>query len=46
VVGREKGVSTVSAAAFKRPVPHKSTSVDSLGMGGGGMAPLAVSIKK
>jgi hypothetical protein len=40
------GARTISAAAFKRPVPHNSTSVDSLGMGGGGTAPLAVSMKK
>jgi hypothetical protein len=40
------GARTISAAAFKRPAPHKSTSVDSLGVGGGGTAPLAVSMKK
>jgi hypothetical protein len=40
------GARTISAAVFKRPVPHKSMSVDSLGVGGGGTAPLAVWIKK
>jgi len=40
------GARTISAAAFKRPVLHNSTSVDSMRMGGGGTAPLAVSMKK
>ena len=44
--GAGGGGRTISAAAFKRPVPHKSTSIDSLGMGPGGTAPLAVSMKK
>lgn len=39
------GARTISAAAFKRPIPHKSTSYDSLG-GTGGTAPLSVSMKK
>jgi len=34
------------AAVFKRPVLHNSTSVDSMHMGGRGMAPLAVLMKK
>ncbi|KIJ94917.1 hypothetical protein K443DRAFT_125038 [Laccaria amethystina LaAM-08-1] len=40
------GARTISAEAFKRPAPHKYTSVDSLGVGGGGTAPLAVLMKK
>ena len=44
--GTGGGGRTISAAAFKRPVPHKLTSIDSLGMGPGGMAPLSVSMKK
>ena len=44
--GAGGGGRTISAAAFKRPVPHKSTSIDSLGMGPGGTAPLSVSMKK
>ena len=44
--GAGGGGRTISAAAFKRPAPHKSTSIDSLGMGPGGTAPLAVSMKK
>ena len=46
--GAGGGGRTISAAAFKRPIPHKSTSVDSesLRMGPGGTAPLAVSMKK
>ena len=44
--GAAGGGRTISAAAFKRPILHKSTSIDSLGMGPGGTAPLAVSMKK